>query len=203
MFLCPPRLTAILALAAFTALPWASPAARAYEPPTAPAPRPFTYPGDTFDFKNETVWNYVGGGVAPETDHAHVREYTRRCFVLARASVQFWKFARFDPTLPPLPAPDLARRIRDVCGRSVWLPALAPRDRVVIPGYHDLREASAKMRYVFEANIGRGWPFYFRRATSSSRRGSRVRRRTGSTAKSFMTSASTRRRSSGFTASPR
>jgi hypothetical protein len=31
--------------------------ASAHEPPAAPAPRPFTYPDDTFAFKNETIWN--------------------------------------------------------------------------------------------------------------------------------------------------
>jgi hypothetical protein len=81
---------------------------------------------------------------------------------LARASVQFWKFARFDPSAPPLSAFDLARRIRQVCARSVWLPALAPRERIVIPGYVSLREASIKMPSVFQDNIGLGWPFYFR-----------------------------------------
>jgi hypothetical protein len=136
--------------------------AGAYEAPALSAPRPFEYPGDTFNFKNETVWNYVGGGVQPEGDSAHVREYTRRCFVLSRASVQFWKFARFDAGAPPLAPDELARRIRQVCERSVWLPALSAKNRIVIPGYPNLREASDKMRYVFQANIGRGWPFYFR-----------------------------------------
>jgi hypothetical protein len=137
-------------------------ALRAYEAPVVAAPRPFVYPNDTFDFKNETVWNYIGGTVQPETDKAHEREYTRRCFVLSRASVQFWKFARFEPNAKPLEADELARRIRHVCERSVWLPALPAKDRVVFPGYRNLRDASARMRYVFQANIGRGWPFYFR-----------------------------------------
>ena len=136
--------------------------ASAYEPPSAPAPRPFTYPDDTFAFKNETIWNYVGGPVQPETPGTPPREYTGRCFVLSRASDQFWKFARFEPAQPPLPPDQLARRIRQVCERSVWLPALAPRDRIVISGYRNLHEASAKMPGVFQANIGCGWPFYFR-----------------------------------------
>ncbi len=135
---------------------------RAGTPSTPPAPRPFTYPDDTFGFKNETVWNYVGGDVLPDTRTDGEHGYTRRCFVLARASVQFWKFARFDPSAPPLSAFDLARRIRQVCARSVWLPALAPRERIVIPGYVSLREASIKMPSVFQDNIGLGWPFYFR-----------------------------------------
>jgi hypothetical protein len=156
-----PRPRILIALAALLFLCLLPGNTRACNAPSL-AGRPFQYPGDTFDFKNETVWNYVGGTVQPETDDPHVREYTRRCFVLARSSVQFWKFARFEPNAKPLDADELARRIRQVCERSVWLPALAPQDRIVIPGYANLREASAKMRYVFQANIGRGWPFYFR-----------------------------------------
>jgi hypothetical protein len=155
----PSRLKIFLALSTLAVFPLA---ARAYEAPTAPAPRPLEYPEDTFAFKNETVWNYAGGSVQPEADKDHVREYTRRCFVLSRAIVQFWKFARFDPEAKPLPDAELAKRIREVSERSVWLPALAPKDRIVIPGYHNLHEASEKKRYVFQANIGRGWPIYFR-----------------------------------------
>ena len=142
-----------------------APALRAYEPPTTPAPRPLDYPDDTFAFKNETIWNYVGGKVQPETEAhkmARPREYTQRCFVLSRSIVQFWKFARFDPSLPALDATDLAARIRQVTERSVWLPALAEKERIVIPGYHNLHEASARMPGVFQANLGLWWPFYFR-----------------------------------------
>jgi hypothetical protein len=136
--------------------------AQAYTPPTSTPARPFTYPDDTFSFKNETVWNYVGGEVLPDqrTDGEH--GYTRRCFVLTRASMQFWKFARFDPAAAPLSADELAHRIREVCARSVWLPALGAKDRIVIPGYRSLREASTRMPSVFQDNIGLGWPFYFR-----------------------------------------
>jgi hypothetical protein len=149
-------LLAFLALIHFPALGFA------YEPPTVAAPRPFTYPDDTFDFKNETIWNYVNGAPQSETRDQRQRDYTGRCFVLSRASLQFWKFARFDSDARPLPPDQLALRIREVCARSVWLPALSARDRIVIPGYRDLRDASAKNRYVFQANIGLGWPFYFR-----------------------------------------
>jgi len=152
----PPLLLALAALL-FFALD-----ARAYDPAATAAPVPLRYPDDTFAFKNETVWNYVGGAVQPETDETRRRQYTQRCFVLSRSVVQFWKFARFEPGLPPLATRALADRIRQVTGRSVWLPALAPGDRIVIPGYHNLHEASARMAYVFQANLGLGWPFYFR-----------------------------------------
>jgi hypothetical protein len=140
----------------------AAPLLRAYEPPSAPAPRPFTYATDTFAFANETVWNYVGGTVQPESAQAKKREYTRHCFVLTRASVQFWKFARFEPAAKPLSREALARRIREVTERSVWLPALPSSRRIVFPGYASLRAISQADPAVFQANIGLGWPIYFR-----------------------------------------
>jgi hypothetical protein len=136
---------------------------RAYEPPTAPAPQPFRYATDSFAFANETVWNYVDGTVQAESARTEPkRDYTRRCFVVTRAAVQFWKFARFDPAAPPLSATQLADRIREVTARSVWLAALPPEKRIVFPGYASLRAISASYPGVFQANIGLGWPVYFR-----------------------------------------
>jgi hypothetical protein len=129
--------------------------------PAAP-PHPFRYATDTFAFANETVWNYVGGEVRKETSGAKKREYTRHCFVVTRAAVQFWKFALFDPSVPALDKEQLATRIRQVTGRSVWLPALPLQERIVFPGYADLRALSAAEPGVFQANIGLGWPVYFR-----------------------------------------
>jgi hypothetical protein len=140
------------------------PALSAYEPPAAPAPHPFRYDTDTFSFANETVWNYVNGSVESESSRSQVkkRDYTRRCFVVTRAAVQFWKFARFDPMTAPIPREKLAARIRDVTGRSVWLLALPREKRIVFPGYANLREISAADPGIFQANIGLGWPVYFR-----------------------------------------
>lgn len=140
------------------------PALRAYEPPVAPAARPFDFAADTFSFANETVWNYVDGSVQSESSRApdHKRDYTRRCFVMTRAAVQFWKFARFDPKAAPLPPGPLAARIREVTERSVWLLPLPAKERIVFPGYHNLREISAANAGLFQANIGLGWPIYFR-----------------------------------------
>ena len=136
----------------------------AYQPPTAPAPRPFRYDTDTFSFANETVWNYVNGALQSGSSHPQTqkRDYTRRCFVVTRAAVQFWKFARFDPHAAPLSKEQLADRIRDVTDRDVWLPPLPREKRVAFPGYSSLREISAADPAIFQANIGLGWPVYFR-----------------------------------------
>jgi hypothetical protein len=140
----------------------AAPILRADEPPAAAAPRPFRFATDTFSFANETVWNYVGGTVQKETPEAKKRAYTRHCFTVTRAAEQFWKFARFAPGAKPLPEARIAERIRDVTGRPVWLPALSPDARIVFPGYASLREMSAAQPGLFQANIGLGWPVYFR-----------------------------------------
>jgi hypothetical protein len=138
-------------------------AVRAYDPPAAPASRPFAYDTDAFSFANETVWNYVNGAVQADSSHAaKKRDYTRRCFVVTRAAVQFWKFARFDSSKKPLSRVELADRIREVTERSVWLPPLPFKERIVFPGYANLREISAADPAVFQENIGLGWPVYFR-----------------------------------------
>jgi len=136
----------------------------AYQPPASSAPRPFRYETDTFSFANETVWNYVNGSVQSESSRTRGqnRDYARRCFVVTRAAVQFWKFARFDPEAAPLVRDALAVRIRQVTGRSVWLPALPHDRRIVFPGYANLREISAADPSIFQANLGLGWPVYFR-----------------------------------------
>ena len=145
-----------------TALALFAASAFAYEPPAAPAPQPFRFDTDTFSFANETVWNYVGGTVQAEKPGTRKREYTRHCFVVTRAAVQFWKFARFDPAGKPLRSDELAGRIREVTGRSLWLPALPPEKRIVFPGYKNLRQISAAEPGLFQSNIGFGWPVYFR-----------------------------------------
>jgi hypothetical protein len=136
----------------------------AHEPPGKFAPRTFTYPVDTFAFANETVFNYVNGSVQSTSSRAsdRKRNYTRRCFVVSRAAVQFWKFARFDPKAAPLSHDQLADRIHDVTNRSVWLPALSPKEQIVFPGYASLHAISAAESGVFQENIGLGWPVYFR-----------------------------------------
>lgn len=131
---------------------------------TAGAPPPFHYGTDTFSFANETVWNYVDGSVQASKGGAaeQKREYTRRCFVVARSAVQFWKFARFEPDAPPLASDALADRIREVTERSVWLPALPENQKIVFPGYASLRGISAAHPSAFQENMGLGWPVYFR-----------------------------------------
>jgi len=137
---------------------------RIHHTPAEPSERPFCHEVDRFAFANETVWNYVGGEVRPgsEREPAATRRYTRHCFVMVRAALQFWKFARFDAASAPLADDELVRRIRRVCARHAWLPPLPRERRVVFPGFGNLREISASAPGLFQDHLGAAWPVYFR-----------------------------------------
>jgi hypothetical protein len=113
-----------------------------------------------------TVFDYHEGKVAhlghSRSERERTPRYTRRCFVMSRTVVQFLKFARFDPNGAPLDDTELARRIREVTRHAPYDHALPPAQRVVFPGYKNLRELSQKRGWALQKNIGLGWPTYLR-----------------------------------------
>ena len=68
-------------------------------------PGRFLFERDTFTFANELVWLYrfdpVTGKASP-CRREPPPTYALHCFVLARATRQFFYHARFDPAAPPL-----------------------------------------------------------------------------------------------------
>jgi hypothetical protein len=123
----------------------------------------FRYDRDTFAFANATVFKYYKGIAFLRAGSPNDRNlYTRRCFVMTRAAAQFHKFARFDERNAPLDDRALAGRIRAVMRRAPWRKALAESQRIVFPGYANLREMSKARRQVVQNNIGLGWPTYIR-----------------------------------------
>jgi hypothetical protein len=81
---------------------------------------------------------------------------------MSRSVAQFKKFARFEPKLPPPDGAELARRLRLICRQHPWAAPWPQDRRVVISGYNDLRELSARRPLVVQENIGLGWPTFFR-----------------------------------------
>jgi hypothetical protein len=123
----------------------------------------FRFDRDTVSFANATVFEYrEGHPYLRQRKEGEPKRYTRRCFVLCRTTMQFQKFARFDPHAAPLDDNALAARIRNVTRRAAWGKPLPSDQRVVFPGYADLRVMSEARREVVRANIGLGWPTYFR-----------------------------------------
>jgi len=107
------------------------------------AERSFQFGRDTFAFANETVWQYdQGQRLQKETGRIKEEKYSRRCFVMSRASLQFWKFAHFEPRASKLSSKVLAERIRLITRREVWREPLSPTEKIVIPGYVNLHEFS-------------------------------------------------------------
>jgi hypothetical protein len=134
----------------------------AAERTSAAAPE-FRFDRDTFAFANQTVFEYHEGHPSLRKPSTVRRDaYKRHCFVLCRTAMQFKKFARFDPRSAPLDDTSLATRIRAVTHRAPWAEPLPEDQRIVFPGYKDLREMSKVRRELVQLSIGHGWPSYFR-----------------------------------------
>ena len=135
--------------------------------------RPFTkqrgsvgvrFDRDTVGFANETVFEYREGhpSVRRKRKKGKPERLTRRCFVLCRTMTQFHKFARFDPRGASLDDNALAVRFEMSLGERPGSRPLPKNQRVVFPGYANLREMSKARRKVVRDNIGLGWTIYFR-----------------------------------------
>ncbi len=123
--------------------------------------RSFDLRRDTFAFANETVFQY---GVDERGSlHISAREtpprYAHRCFVMSRAVLQFWQFARFEPKQPRVSWEEYACIIH----RIARIPAWSQRtEQVVVPGFRDLRHFSETMPGVLQENLGAWLPSYLR-----------------------------------------
>jgi hypothetical protein len=123
----------------------------------------FRFDRDTLAFANSTVFEYHQGVARlRRSGEKKAPRYTRRCFTMCRTVLQFQKFARFDRHGTPLNDEELARRVRSITRHPAWHAPFAPKERVVIPGYANLRQLSEKRGWVLQKNIGLGWPTYAR-----------------------------------------
>ena len=104
----------------------------------------FEFVADTFAFPNEIR--------ARNPDKPDL--YANYCFVLARGVRQFHQFARFDPDAPKLDPEAYERLVEAVVARAPWRPPLPPDERIVIPGYRNLREFSAAQEAAVKAGLG-------------------------------------------------
>ena len=124
--------------------------------------RDFDLRRDTFAFSNDTAWKY---GV-DEAGKLHISarekpaEFAHRCFVLTRAVLQFRQFARFAPEQAKVSREEYRRRVRAVGRIAVW--SAGPGERVVIPGFRDLREFSIAYEGMLKESLGNWLPSYFR-----------------------------------------
>ncbi len=124
----------------------------------------FDWREDTIAFSNDTAFQY---GIDERGELLISRrdepaEYAHRCFVLARAVMQFHQFARFEPGAPRLSREEYREIIRRVSRVPVWAADRAPSRRIVVPGYAGLREFSAAYEGLMKEELGNWLPTYLR-----------------------------------------
>ena len=130
-------------------------------PDLATTKRHFDFQKDTFAYANELVWEYHFDEHGKWVSHAREPEpdYTHHCFVVARSTKQFFDQVRFDASLPVADTATYRKLIR----RVVSSPASRIRsdaDKIVIPGYADLRTFSAGQERLLKAECGGAWQSY-------------------------------------------
>jgi hypothetical protein len=104
----------------------------------------FAFANDTFAFPNDIR--------ARNTDRDDL--YANYCFVLARALRQFFAFARFEPTTGRLSSDAYVERVRAIAAQPPWQLPPPGGDRIVIPGYANLREFSEGQEAAVKAGLG-------------------------------------------------
>jgi hypothetical protein len=126
--------------------------------------KPFEFPADTFSFSNALYFEYrvkPGGGLTiQKRANGKVPDYSRHCFVLVRAVLQFQKFAEFRPDSPRVSEEEYRRRILQLGRIPVW--SSGPKEKVQFPGYADLHSFSADHALVLQKNLGLWWPSFWR-----------------------------------------
>jgi hypothetical protein len=122
----------------------------------------FDFKRDTFAFSNDTVLRYGldEGGRLHMSRRDKPVEFGHRCFVLARGALQFHQFVRFDPSRPKLSRAEYRRLVKKIFRIPVWFPA--PREKLVIPGYPDLRAFSIAYEGLLKEALGNWIPSYIR-----------------------------------------
>ena len=114
----------------------------------SPPPDLLRFGVDTFAFANESRSKNSG---KPDL-------FANYCFVMARAVIQFQRFARFDAAAPRVAREEYVARVKRVVALAPWEGPRPPAERIVIPGYASLHEFSrAQEAAVKEGLVGRFW----------------------------------------------
>lgn len=134
-------------------------------PKADPAPgRVFNFQRDTFAYPNELVWEYFynTNGVWTSRRREPKPSYSLHCVVVARSARQFFDYTRFDPQQPVADEATYRRLIRRVMGINPRR-RISPDQRIVIPGYADLREFSRAHESLLKKECGGAWQSYVQR----------------------------------------
>ncbi len=134
--------------------------------PVEKSVRRFQFERDTFAFAHELAWKYqfdpvTGAMTTYKADPPPT--YYHRCFVLVRATRQFFYHARFQPELPAADALTCRKLIREIVARNPRR-ACADSERISIPGFDGLRSFSQAHEALLKSECGAAWESYFLRS---------------------------------------
>lgn len=109
---------------------------------------------DTLGWANETKFAYDvdAAGRLHISKKAVPAVYSNRCFVMSRTALQFKKFVRFAPERPRVSREEYTRLVRRIARIPVW--SDGPRERIVVPGFRDLRTFSKAYTPMLQENLG-------------------------------------------------
>jgi hypothetical protein len=129
------------------------------------APRQFKFATDTLAYANELACDYqvdpVTGKMVSRRRHPKPA-YVLHCFVVARTALQFFEHARFEPNEPKASQASYRYLIKLIAARSVRSSPGAG-ERLVIPGYADLRSFSRDEEALLKSETGGAWQSYLQR----------------------------------------
>jgi hypothetical protein len=117
--------------------------------PAGARPPGFELGRDTFAFANLVRAEHPDQAVA----------FANYCIIMVRGASQFFRFARFDRTAPPVTDAEYTRLAREVMTVGAWEAPWPLERRIVIPGYPDLyalsraREAAIKAAVMADSYV--------------------------------------------------
>jgi hypothetical protein len=123
----------------------------------------FNFPKDTFGFENQTYFDYkplADNQIQIRRRNGRPPDFSRHCFQMCRAVLQFFQFAEFRPDLPKASESEYQAIIRRVSKMPPW--SAGPKKKVMVPGYKDLHSFSLGQTLVLQKNLGLWWPSYWR-----------------------------------------
>jgi hypothetical protein len=135
--------------------------------PPRPEPaiaRRFDFARDTFAYPNELVWEYRYDANGKWTTRRRETRpsYSQHCFVVSRSVCQFFENAVFEPELPMVDDATYHRLVRRLIFTNPRTP-LPENQKVVFPGFADLRSFSQAHERLLKAECGGAWQCYFQR----------------------------------------
>ena len=125
-------------------------------------PRRFSFEHDTFAFANELKWEYhfEPDGKWKGTRREPEPDYALHCFVVARSCRQFFQNATFDPSQPKADDATYRKLVDKVVSVD---PRHDLENKIVIPGYADLRSFSSEHERLLKEECGGAWQSYCQR----------------------------------------